>query len=210
MLIGFTGRAGAGKDHCHTTLATLYFSRLLVEMEATGLPYDLRDAGLIPVERRSFADMLYKSAAEAIGATPGQLRDWKRDGTAIHVVRPESGFVALRLTVRQYLQRYGTEAHRELFDPDFWVNAVDLSHAGRLVTVTDVRFPNEARAIREAGGIVLRVVGPDDGLGDNHASEVPLPDHLIDGIVDNSDRTPGLGLIRELTSAILMARGGAR
>lgn len=208
MLIGFTGRAGAGKDHCHTTLATLY-------------------AGLIPVERRSFADMLYKSAAEAIGATPGQLRDWKRDGTAIHVVRPESGFVALRLTVRQYLQRYGTEAHRELFDPDFWVNAVDLSHAGRLVTVTDVRFPNEARAIREAGGIVLRVVGPDDGLGDNHASEVPLPDHLIDGIVDNSDRTPGLGLIRELarslttgqqweeayatlTSAILMARGGAR
>ncbi len=185
MLIGFTGRAGAGKDHCFRTLHALY-------------------SGPFTVERRSFADLLYRSAAEALGVTPGQLRDWKRRGVRIMVREPleDGDYVEhASLTVRQYLQRYGTEAHREVFDREFWIKAADMEHRNKIVAFTDVRFPNEARAIIEAGGVVFQVEGLDDGLGDSHDSELPMPRHLVHAIVDNTDHGPGV-LERELGAAV--------
>ncbi|HGM6067429.1 TPA: hypothetical protein ACKP39_004342 [Stenotrophomonas maltophilia] len=64
--------------------------------------------------------------------------------------------------------------------------------------VPDVRLADEARAIRRRGGVVIRVRRP------GHASEQPLPDHLVD-IEVNNDSAPA-DLVRR-TLDQLLSRG---
>ncbi len=93
--------------------------------------------------------------------------------------------------VRELLQRCGTEAGRKVLGEDVWVNAVFAGWDGFTPTViTDVRFPNEARAVKERGGVVLRVerpgVGPrEDALGGVHPSETALDDWDFDAVLVN-------------------------
>jgi hypothetical protein len=67
--------------------------------------------------------------------------------------------------------------------------------------ISDVRFPNEAEAITNAGGAVIRISRPGAGEGDSHASETPLPNYLVTFELAN-DSTPealverALGLLR--------------
>lgn len=171
MLIGLHGKKQAGKDTVYARAAHLM-------------------DGVLPVDRVSFADLLYRSAAASLGVSVPDLGRWKTDPRVKVYVGDEHGaFVTHQQTIREYLQRYGTEAHREVFGTDFWVNAVDLSnHDGRIVMVTDVRFENEAQAVRRAGGYVFRVLGPDVGDEDDHASERPLAPWFLDGNIVNRTR----------------------
>lgn len=176
MLIGLNGRKQAGKD--------TVFERA---------SWIMRD--VVEVERVSFADLLYRSAAEAIGVTVEQLREWKSNDS----YRVQAAFYdgARRWTyadqsVREYLQRYGTEAHRDVFGPDFWTEQVrpELEpHDGRIVMVTDARFPNEAELVRACGGAVVEVIGPmGRATDDAHPSEAPLPEGLVDAVITNTVR----------------------
>lgn len=173
MLIGLNGRKRAGKDTVYSRVAHIM-------------------ADVMPVERASFADLLYRSAAASLDVTVAQLQEWKSKPTYRVQVAFDDG--ARRWTysdhsIREYLQRYGTEAHREVFGDDFWVEQVSLAHADRIVLVTDVRFPNEAEAVRRAGGVVVEVIGPmGRATPDTHASEAPLPDYLVDGVIYNTER----------------------
>ncbi|UIW13279.1 deoxynucleoside monophosphate kinase [Arthrobacter phage Crewmate] len=83
--------------------------------------------------------------------------------------------------VRRTLQRLGTESIRAL-DDQFWIRTafqrIDALRAdGVPVVVTDVRYPNEADAIRDATGYLVRIVRdlPEDG--DAHASEKAMDDY---------------------------------
>jgi hypothetical protein len=61
---------------------------------------------------------------------------------------------------RLALQLMGTEAGRDVFHPDLWVHTVlnrCAKNTNHNYVIADVRFPNEIKAIREAGGIVIRV-----------------------------------------------------
>jgi len=72
-------------------------------------------------------------------------------------------------TPRLILQNMGTEGMREQVHPNFWVNALfsgykRMSHSGSTRDmkfpnwiITDVRFPNELKAIEERGGIPIRI-----------------------------------------------------
>lgn len=182
MLIGLHGKKRSGKDAAYARISKLY-----------GSQYKVR--------RASFADLLYESAAEAVDVTVGDLQDYKSDPyIRVQVVNlrpfPSANFVGQEvisdLTIREFLQRYGTEAHRDVFGDDFWVDQVDLFHGtDEIVVCTDVRFENEARAILRSGGVVVQVLGPDDveGADDTHASETPLPEDLVTYRLDNSLRT---------------------
>lgn len=100
--------------------------------------------------------------------------------------------------VRRTLQRLGTEAIRAL-DGGFWVRIamravrelregpapVTYPARGVSVVVTDVRLPNEAEAIQEAGGALVRIVRPGVESGDSHASEVALDDWPTNYVVVN-------------------------
>lgn len=107
--------------------------------------------------------------------------------------------------VRALLQRAGTEAGREVLGPDVWVDAW-AARVGRppldgSVVAPDVRFPNEALAVRDLGGVVVRVVRP--GLvPDGHASEAGIPDHLVDATIVND------GMPTELRNKLLTVLEG--
>lgn len=186
MLIGLHGKKQAGKD-------TVY-ERLARNRASWG----------IPVERASFADLLYESAAAALGVDVETLRRIKSAPDAMVELYDTDGVAMLsRLTVREFLQNYGTQAHRNVFGTDFWVEQVDLAdHHRKIVCVTDVRFANEAQAVSDAGGAVVHVVGPPEieEAGDGHASEEPLPGYLIDHYISNAVRDDGF---RSLDSQVL-------
>jgi hypothetical protein len=96
-----------------------------------------------------------------------------------HETNPDGGREIASVTVREFLQRYGTEAHREVFGDSFWLDVIERRMTELAtgvvpwkIVVTDVRFDNEAALIRKHGGIVVEVYRPQVvDAGDTHASE---------------------------------------
>jgi len=95
--------------------------------------------------------------------------------------------------VRGLLQRFGTEVGREMFGSDFWVNAaIKQIPDGAKAVFSDVRYPNEADAVRKLGGKVWRVLRPGVEAANDHASEHALNDYQFDKVIDNSSTIRGL------------------
>jgi hypothetical protein len=70
----------------------------------------------------------------------------------------------MAITPRWILQQWGTEVCRRGFHDDIWIASLEnkLRTSQDDVVISDCRFPNEIKAIRNQGGIVLRVVrGPE-------------------------------------------------
>lgn len=74
------------------------------------------------------------------------------------------------------LQTLGTEWGRKRIAPDLWLDiwrgrAAQAMAQGRMVLNDSVRFENEAAAIRDLGGFVVRITGRDGDLDSTHESE---------------------------------------
>lgn len=132
--------------------------------------------------RMAFADVL-KEITGMLAAEPAYLyhdRDAK-----------EEFCDALGMTRRSALQKVGN-GMRGILGDDVWVKRL-ITHwvkRGHIPTIiTDVRYENEAQAISDARGLVIRVVRPDNvgltGEAAAHISEQALPDDLIDVEVAN-------------------------
>lgn len=162
----------------------------------------IEKVALRPVKRDAFADRLKQSAAAALGYkgdNPVDFCNVLKEYGSIHIMA--DGLIdEYNITGREYLQWYGTEAHRQVFNPDFWIKAV-LPDEGRddleqdtLLVITDVRFPNEAEAVRRVGGEVWEVdASKRKPRDESHASEKRLPDGLIDYVLDNNGTLEDLG-----------------
>jgi hypothetical protein len=186
VLIGLNGRRGAGKD------------------TAFGFIQEWAAERGLHAARRGFADLLKLSFARLFipDCSIDEAVSWcdtlKEDSDLELSWTREDAHQTLttiqhRITGRQALQRHGTEGHRDVFGPDFWIDALlpiggDISHnfSGpfdqkfpEICCVTDTRFENEARRIRERGGVVVEIVRGKENQ-DQHISEVPLPADLID------------------------------
>ena len=95
--------------------------------------------------------------------------------------------------IRGLLQRFGTEVGREMFDEDFWVDyALNSIPDGGKAVIADVRYPNEANAIRALGGKVFRVERDGVGPANSHASENALDGYEYDGTIYNQGTIRGL------------------
>lgn len=119
-----------------------------------------------------------------------------------------------RMTVRQFLQELGTDACRNKLHPNTWVNAlmadykplmsvsfgimdlgastsqmekmskpIPIEHPNWIIT--DTRFPNEADAIKKAGGILIRVDRPGIAPVNDHPSETGLDNYQFDEYITN-------------------------
>ena len=88
--------------------------------------------------------------------------------------------------VRGFLQRLGVAA-RDVIADDIWITALfgDLDFELRHV-ITDVRFVNEAAAIRKAGGYIWRVNRPGIRPVNSHVSEHQMDDYPFDMVFDNN------------------------
>jgi hypothetical protein len=166
MLIGITGKAGSGKD---TT-----FERIVEMSNRMGLP---------SARRIAFADKLKLSAAALLNLSVEDINSHKSSAGGGQLT-----ILGKPMSMREFLQRYGTEAHRQVFGDNFWVDAAlpyGFDHSGSITVVTDVRFQNEADRVWLCGGIIVEVVGPNDEISKaaaGHASEAGIgnPDFTID------------------------------
>jgi hypothetical protein len=196
LIIGFSGPMYAGKD-----TACEHLTDILAEHGKTVL-------------RVGFADALKVSACRALGMepeSPEQARAWcdqLKEGGELSVQmaydREEGQENALfwEFSGRQFLQWYGTEAHRDVFGEDFWVDVVLPPNPEGLeyyderdgytvdvLAISDVRFESEARRILSyPNGRVVRIVRPHRPEAQNvpaHASEAGLDDSLITDVLSN-------------------------
>lgn len=160
----------------------------------------------LPVVEVSFAAKLKQSAAALLDVPVTSLETAKNDPYArvalVYLEPGGSNDILASQTVREFLQRYGTESHRDVFGADFWLDAAlplkfgtvgpERGHfpdpyGDALYVVTDVRFPNEAQRVRDLGGVMVKVVGPETDTG-SHASEQELD---CDYTLDNTVRDDG-------------------
>jgi hypothetical protein len=158
MIIGLVGFKQSGKSTAATHLEKNYgFVRL-----------NFKD-GLIAEMKQNFPDVLRQLAAEE-NMTIDEL------------------FATKPPVMRALMMNYGTEVVRKQ-NPDHWVlqwklTMIDLVLDGkRNIVCDDVRFLNEARAIKSANGVIIRLVRTDITTGGDHKSETEqlqiVPDHTI-------------------------------
>jgi hypothetical protein len=109
--------------------------------------------------------------------------------------------------VRRILQHVGQTIRER--DPDYWVallmRQVDGARSFNIpVIVTDVRYPNEAEALREAGFTLVRIVRPilPDQSPSEHESETALSGFAPDEVVVNAGTPEELGARIELAVGI--------
>lgn len=161
MLIGITGKAGAGKD--------------------TVAEYLWRKHGFV---RIAFADPLKRAVQEIFGLSDEQT--WGREHKEVPVHY-------WGMSPRRMMQLLGTDCIRKQFGGDVWVKRWVLSYKlvseTDCVVVPDVRFVEEADAIRRNGGKVIRISrGAENGLGHEakrHESEMGLPDEYVSHTISN-------------------------
>lgn len=73
---------------------------------------------------------------------------------------------------RHVMQSLGTDWGQKMVGTRFWINAWERKIKDEtLVTVSDVRFPAEVDAIKEKGGIIIKVRRPSFVNQDGHESE---------------------------------------
>lgn len=96
------------------------------------------------------------------------------------------------VTTRFLMQTLGTDWGRDIVHANVWVwgamaAAEELWSRGHRVVIDDMRFRNEARAVREAGGRTVCVYRPDaPEPGERHVSEGQLDDWLFDVTLCNA------------------------
>jgi hypothetical protein len=88
--------------------------------------------------------------------------------------------------VRKLLQRMGTEVGRDMFGDSFWVDqAFKRIPEGSIVVFSDVRYQNEADAIKQNGGEVWRIERPGVNAANDHTSEHDLEKYKFDHKIMN-------------------------
>lgn len=162
LIVGIGHVARVGKDTAATALC--------------------RDLGFV---RLAFADQLKELALEADPlVTPAVkvVNTASGHGHLAWVVAGLGGFDAAKDTypeVRKFLQRLGVGC-RKVFGEEFWIDRLLERAAGHpRVVIPDVRFANEAAAIKARGGVVIRINRP-GYVAAGHVSETELSDWDFD------------------------------
>jgi hypothetical protein len=186
-LIGITGNAGTGKDTVGTAIQGWFGNQ---------------------IEKLSFATRLKQMLAtmldvpyEMLEGTTDMSRKWRE--------QPVKG---IDLTPRQMMLSLGTEWGRDMVHHDLWVLLAKqqyedlnlLPHAPGAY-FTDVRFENEAKWIRDSGGILIATskIGG-DVIRIDHRSEAGIPRKYLDAVIsaEHGDldglQSEALKTIREL------------
>jgi hypothetical protein len=163
MIIGLSGYAQSGKD----TIANH-----LVEHHG--------------FTRVAFADPM----REALYALNPRINDIPElSGVSLQWLVDRMGWDFVKVDspeTRELLQRFGTEVGRKLWGENFWVDkAMDKINNLDKVVVTDVRFPNEYDAIKNANGYMWRVEKPGVSAVNRHESETSLDGFFFDRIIPN-------------------------
>ena len=139
MIIGVCGFIGSGKDTIADYLVNFHEFR-----------------------RESFANTLKDAVSSVFGwdrtmleGRTKEAREWREQVDPWWAQR----LAMPTLTPRWVLQYWGTEVCRKTFHDDIWIASLEnkLRQSKDNVVVSDVRFPNEIRAIKNLGGKIVWV-----------------------------------------------------
>jgi len=182
MIIGINGKIGAGKDTVGTIIQGLLLTNKKKFFEIKKFAGKMKQIASIltgiPVEK--FEDQEFKECFLDV--------EWGTvQNIPLNSIPPFADMqFNVMMTVREFLQKLGTEAMRDGLHTNVWVNALfaDYKKKSNWI-ITDMRFPNEMEAIVKRHGITIRVTRPDskDGykfFGDLHPSETALDDAKFD------------------------------
>lgn len=187
MIIGINGKIGSGKD----TVGKII--QWLTKPEPDGSYIGFQTYDDITLDRvsdwkiKKFAGKLKQTASLLTGIPVEKFEDQEFKKT---LLGPEWGIVKDNplnaipvfedvqfnhiMSVRELLQKLGTEAMRDNLHENVWVNALfaDYKAVSRVPEkrmsvmpkwiITDMRFPNEMQAILEREGITIKVVRDHD------------------------------------------------
>lgn len=202
MLIGISAKKQCGKDTVCTIIEAIdvfynkrlesssslheFVNRYLSDSKSNSL--NILESAVTKWHRESFAKRLrcclfFITGDERIFALDDETKN------SLSTIKDAEGNY---YTIRQLLQKFGTEVGRSI-SPNLWVDAlmndyIEAKSEGYEEDwiVTDVRFKNEAEAIRENGGILIRL-NRNTGFNDQHSSETALDDYKnFDLIIDNN------------------------
>lgn len=199
LVVGLTGKKGAGKDT---------FAQFLMDVYG--------------FKRLAFADALYKEVREAFGIDNSVLsnRATKESDlpemalafcsnedfvdVAIEYLRVAGESIDEVLnkkrSPRVIMQLWGTEYRRHTIADSYWRDIVsatiDAAPAGSRFVITDVRFIDEAKTIEEYDGEVIRLLRPglvrteEDLKTLHHASEVEMDAYVARYDIENRENEP--------------------
>ena len=157
MIIGLSGWSGSGKN----TIA----NRDLPTFKQLSFAQPVKDA-LVALDPTVYIHGSHISLKKAV----------ERDGW---------DYIKQYKEVRQLLQNMGTSVGRDMFGNNFWVElAMSKVNKDEDIVFTDVRFKNEADAIRKRGGQIWRIIRKGIVPMD-HISEHELDDEYFDVIIYN-------------------------
>jgi hypothetical protein len=138
QIIGIVGFIGSGKDTVADYLVN--FHRF---------------------KRESFANSLKDAVSQVFGWDRELLEGRTQESREWRETRDDWWTKRLKkdITPRYVLQYWGTEVIRKGFHDDMWVASLEhrLLNTKNDIVITDCRFPNEIKAIRAAGGRVMRI-----------------------------------------------------
>ena len=152
QIIGIVGFIGSGKDTVADYLVNFH-----------------------GYKRESFANSLKDAVATVFGWPRELLEGRTKESREWRETRDEWWSKRLKqdITPRYVLQYWGTEVVRKGFHDDMWVASLEhrLLNSQNDIVITDCRFPNEIKAIRNAGGRVVRIKrGPEPAWFDDARS----------------------------------------
>ncbi len=164
LIIGLSGSAGSGKTtvakHIYTWLWTHGYTAY----------------------RWAFADAVKLVAATALDLPLNYFMDEESKKQRVEI-GPNTSMLG-----RTFLQLVGTECFRNNIHPEFWchrlltrINAIDKG----IFLIHDVRFLNEADAIRNSGGVLVGIHRPGLDSSDKHQSEQEWKDIITDYCLTN-------------------------
>jgi hypothetical protein len=195
LILGLGNRARHGKDSFATAIDS-YFAKI----DAAAAKHGLRNHKPVIIQRHAFADALYKEVNDFLKSPYGDW--WLRGALDLKIentiaipawVQPDpNAEVSARAPYGKHaklLQWWGTE-YRRAQDQDYWVKQWKdgINPKASIVMATDMRFINEAQAVKSVGGYTVRVSRlnsdgtpyVDDSRDPKHTSETQLDGYNVD------------------------------
>lgn len=201
-IVGITGRKGHGKD----TFAGIVqkFNPNFINISfAAPVKKLCRDIFKLSIEQTDSTN-----CKDLLLAAPIALDDYIND-MKIATGLPIEPKKLIAKTSRQVLQFFGTDYVRTIA-PNFWVDRLKdtVLRAPGNYLITDCRFPNEARVVRELKGITVRILRIDAPASeDQHQSE--LQSDLIIPDITLGIRTGDLRLAERCAYLVALGKGKA-
>ncbi len=174
MIIGVCGFIGSGKDTVADYLTNFHGFR-----------------------RESFANSLKDAVSQVFGWDRTMLegrtkkaREWREQQDDWWTNR-----LGMVITPRWVLQYWGTDVLRKGFHDDIWIASLEnkLRNSTDDIVISDCRFPNEIKSIKEAGGIVIRVKRGEEPEWYNDAADMNAGDRCMNWMIAKT-RMAALGI----------------